>query len=142
MSVWTLTRLGLGVLEILVGIGAVAGGGVLAAAPNGTILKMPLSLLQGTPFRTFRIPGLLLCIVVGGSHVIAGWLALRQRRSASSFGMLAGGILTGWMTTQLVLIGYRHPIQTVYLVCGIAIFVIAATLRAAPPPMAASGRRT
>jgi hypothetical protein len=139
MSLRTLATISLGVLEVLVGIGAIAGGGALAAAPSGAVLKMPLSLLQGTPFLTFLIPGLLLCFVVGGSNVIAGWLALRQRRSAPAFGMLAGAILTAWITTQIALIGYRNPIQTVYLLCGFATFVGAATLRATLPPMAASG---
>lgn len=29
-----------------------------------------------------------------------------------------GGILIAWITSQIVLIGYRHPIQLVYLLGG------------------------
>jgi hypothetical protein len=68
----------LGVLELLVGVGAVLGGGALAATPSGALLGMPLEMPHGTSFHTCLIPGLVLCFVVGGSNVVAGWLALRD----------------------------------------------------------------
>ena len=69
----------LGILEFLVAIGAIAGGATLAAAPGGEGLHMPLDLIKNTPFRSYLIPGLILCFVVGGSNLIAGWLSLRLR---------------------------------------------------------------
>ena len=118
----------LGVLELLVGIGAVIGGGALAAIPSGALLGMPLDLLDGTPFHTYLIPGLVLCLVVGGSNIVGGWLALHERWSAAISAVVGGLILIGWITGQIVLIGYRHPIQLVYLLCGALILLVGAAL--------------
>ncbi len=118
----------LGVLELLVGVGAVLGGGALAATPSGALLGMPLDLLDGTPFHNYLIPGLVLCLVVGGSTVVGGWLALREYRSAAVSAVVGGLILIGWITSQIVLIGYRHPIQLVYLLCGALILLVGVAL--------------
>jgi hypothetical protein len=118
----------LGVFELLVGVGAVLGGGALAATPSGALLGMPLDLLDGTPFHNYLIPGLVLCLVVGGSNVVGGWLALREYRSAAISAVVGGLILIGWITSQIVLIGYRHPIQLVYLLCGALILLVGVAL--------------
>ncbi len=112
---------GLAVLELLVGIGAVAGGASLALAPDGSILHMPLDMLNGTPFRTYLIPGLLLGLVVGGSNILAAVLTLLRKRHARPAGILAGSVLVVWILTQLALVGYQHPLQPIYLAAGVVI---------------------
>ena len=52
-------------LLALLGLGALGGGGVLIASPSGKLMGMPLSLLAGSPFHSFLIPGLLLFLVLG-----------------------------------------------------------------------------
>ena len=118
----------LGVLELLVGVGAVIGGAALAATPSGALLGMPLNLLDGTPFHTYLVPGLVLCLIVGGSNLIGGWLALHQSWSTAISAVVGGLILIGWITSQIVLIGYRHPIQLIYLLCGALILLVGAAL--------------
>jgi hypothetical protein len=53
------------VLQFLLGLGALGGGGVLMAGPDGSIIHMPLSLLQSSPFANFFLPGLILFTFVG-----------------------------------------------------------------------------
>lgn len=120
----------LGVLELLIGVGAVLGGAALTVTPSGALLRMPLEILHGSPFHTFLIPGLLLCFAVGGSNVVAGWLALRESRATAISAVIAGGVLVGWMTTQIVLLGYRHPVQLLYLLGGIATLLTGVVLAA------------
>jgi hypothetical protein len=84
---------GLAILELFVGTGAVLGGGALVAAPSGTLLHMPLDVLRGTPFENYLIPGAVLCLVVGGSNILAGLLALRRNRAAVVSAFIAGGLL-------------------------------------------------
>jgi hypothetical protein len=120
---------GLGTLELLVGIGAVLGGGALIAAPGGTLLRMPLSLVEKTPFRTFLIPGIVLCVFVGGSSTAAGWLVIRRRASSPAWAIAAGAILIGWIASEMAMIGYLHWAQAAYLGCGIAIFAAGIYLR-------------
>ena len=124
----------LGVFEWLIGVGAIFGGGALTIAPSGRLLYMPLSLLNGTPFRSYLIPGLLLLFVVGGSNIAAGWLGWHRRPSSGLSGVLAGAILTGWIAVQIELIGYVHLVQAVYFGCGLMVFVVAGALILTAPP--------
>ena len=47
-------------LEVVLSIGALAGGLILMLAPRGEILPLPLSALAGSPFDTYFVPGLIL----------------------------------------------------------------------------------
>ena len=59
-TVWALI-----LLQFLLGLGALAGGGVLITAPDGSILHMPFSALHDSPFTSFLIPGIILFTFVG-----------------------------------------------------------------------------
>jgi hypothetical protein len=52
-------------LHIFLAIGALFGGGVLIISPDGSILSMPLSMLENSPFNNFLIPGLILFVGLG-----------------------------------------------------------------------------
>jgi len=136
----TLITRSLGILELLVGIGAVVSGAALVAVPSGALLGMRPELLESTPFRTFLIPGVLLCAVVGTSTTLAGVLALLRKRSAPISALMAGGILVGWMAIQLALIGYRQPNQVLFLLFGLVILGTAAALMATAPKVETSGK--
>ena len=65
---------GLGVLQVLIGLGAVGGGLGLILDTSGSNLGMPLEMLKRTPFSTFLVPGIVLLIVClapgkGFSHI-------------------------------------------------------------------------
>lgn len=60
------------------GLGATFGGAVLVLDPSGTVLGMPLSILQYSPFNNFLIPGLILGIVFGLGSFATLW-AVWQR---------------------------------------------------------------
>ena len=55
----------LGILQLFIGLGAVAGGLGLVLEPDGSNLGMPLSMLEHSPFSDFLIPGLVLLLVNG-----------------------------------------------------------------------------
>jgi len=52
-------------LHILLGIGAVFGGLVLVIDPSGDLIKMPITLLENSPFNNFFIPGIILLVILG-----------------------------------------------------------------------------
>ena len=58
-------------LEVLLGIGALAGGLVLIVAPRGEIMPLPVSALAGSPFDTYLGPGLILFTVLGLGPLVA-----------------------------------------------------------------------
>ena len=60
-------------LLVLLGLGALAGGIALMAAPDGSVMHFSVALLAGSPFADFTIPGLILGGLFGiGSFVVAG----------------------------------------------------------------------
>ena len=59
-TVWLLI-----ILQILLGLGALGGGGTLMLAPDGRLIQMPVTLLKDTPFTDYLIPGALLFTFVG-----------------------------------------------------------------------------
>lgn len=65
-------KLAVGLL-VWLGLGALAGGAALVAAPDGSVMHMPLSWLAGSPFPDFFVPGLILGglfgVEIGRAHV-------------------------------------------------------------------------
>jgi len=97
------------------GLGGVLGGiGVMKS-----IMPFPEVWLEGTPFRSYFLPGLILCIVVGGSHLAAAFALLSRRTMAKLASLIAGIILTGWMIGELKLIGFQAPIQVWFVGVGL-----------------------
>lgn len=90
-------------------------------------LGMSTSLLDGSPFHSFAIPGLVLAIAVGGSllfSAVAIWNRLSFARISS---LLAGSILLGWITVEAWIIEDGRPLQLVIL--AVALFIIGTVLR-------------
>lgn len=107
------------VLTAFVGLTAVGGGIALATGAEGN--RFPLAWLEGTPFDSYLIPGLILAIVVGGSSVLA-WAALwRTSRWAGALTILAAATLTGQILGELALLGQpQKPTVTECVYLGVA----------------------
>ena len=116
------------VLEILLSIGALAGGLVLMIAPRGEIMPLPLSALAGSPFDTYLIPGLILFGVVGLGPLVAARLAWLRHPLAPAAAFVVGAGLLIWVAVEVAIIGYSNepPLQVVYASLGAAIVFIAA----------------
>ncbi len=52
------------------GLSAIGGGGVLILSPDGTLIGMPLSMLDNSPFRNFFIPGIILFSILGIASIL------------------------------------------------------------------------
>lgn len=106
----------------------------LTAVPSGVALMLrahgselaPISLLEGTGFTSFLIPGLLLAIVVGGSSTAAVWLTRARSEYATDATLLAGGVLTFFIVCERALLRAASPLQAVYAAVGLALIAIAA----------------
>ena len=79
------------VLEVVLSIGALAGGLVLIVAPRGEIMPLPLSALAGSPFETYLGPGLILFTVLGLGPLIAARLAWIRHPLAPVAALVVGG---------------------------------------------------
>jgi len=123
----------------VLGVGAVGGGVVLAAAPDGSILRMPLTTLEHSPFKNFFIPGIILAVMLGAYPLIVLYSLLRRpkwRWAAAvnlhrdqhwslTHALYVGLILILWMDFQIFFIGYGSLIQAVYALFGVLITILA-----------------
>lgn len=102
-------RVTLVILELFIGLMAIACGFILAAGFADDVLQMKTSVLDGTPFRSFVIPGIILAMVVGGSQLVAA-VALWRRAPWGMLGSFgAGVILMGWIAGEVILLGWIAP---------------------------------
>ncbi|MBA4384084.1 MAG: hypothetical protein C0410_05055 [Anaerolinea sp.] len=113
-------------LQVLLGFGAVASGGLLMISPDGNLMRMPLFLIEGSPFNGFFIPGMILFLFVGvfpscvayGLCKRPGWswpntINPFKNIHWSWAGSLASGVIVSiWLTVELiwVSIGVLHYI--------------------------------
>lgn len=93
--------------------------------PSGSFFKMPLSLLSGTPFKNFLIPGILLAILVGGTNLLAVVLNLMRNKNRYNWAIAAGVMISGWIIVQMIMISTFSWLQFLYLVIGILTILLA-----------------
>lgn len=119
----------LALLLILLAVDAIVGGVLLIADPAGGLLGMPVSLLEGSPFRDYLVPGLILFGLLGvvPLAVVAGvWFRPRwayvQRLGMHGAWLAAIGVgaaLIVWILVQMTIL--RFFLQPVLLALGVAI---------------------
>lgn len=109
----------LGLFQILIGLGAMLGGGMLVADPTGQALGMSVTWLDGTPFTNYLIPGLTLLLVNGLGTLIGSVFTLKLHQFAGEFALALGTFMILWITIQVSLIGYMNFLQPLYFVVGI-----------------------
>lgn len=131
MTQWA--RLLLLVLLYFGAVSAVAGG-VLGVVANGA--GVPLESLQGTPFTSYLIPGLILGVVIGGTQGLAAITTQRQDAYSHVAAAVAGFGMIIWIFVELAITGYSW-LQAVYLALGVGELLLVLVLlgvlnRAAP----------
>jgi len=108
-------------LLVLLGLGALAGGIALMAAPDGSVMHFDVALLSDSPFPDFTIPGLILGGLFGiGSFVVAG-LGLAHDRSAPFLAFAIGCAQMIWISVELVIIGEFSFLHPTFFVVGLLI---------------------
>jgi hypothetical protein len=111
-------------LELVTGAAGLAGGVLLAASPDGSLLGADPAVLAGSPFSDWRVPGVLLAGLVGGGFLLAGWWQLRGHRCARELSMAAGAGLVCFEAAELGWIGFQ-PLQAVFAAVGVIIIGLA-----------------
>jgi hypothetical protein len=119
----------LAALEFVTGAAGVVGGVLLAITPDGSLLQADPGALAGTPFGDWRVPGVLLAVLVGGGFLMAGWWQWRNYRYARELSLLAGAGLIGFEVAELAWIGFQ-PLEALFAFVGLVIVGIAWRQRA------------
>jgi len=96
----------------LLALGALGGGGMLIASPDGSAMQWTVAMLEGSPFTDFTIPGIILAGLFGiGSIAVIG-LGAARFRLAPFLAFAIGCAQMIWITIELAIIGefsFLHP---------------------------------
>ncbi len=111
--------IGLGAIQAFIGLGALGGGFMLVRDPSGSALELPMSLLEGSPFPDFLIPGMFLFAVNGVGSMIGAGLSFTRRRYAQEIAIVLGAILIAWIVIQVVIISSFHWLHVLYFILGV-----------------------
>ncbi len=113
-------------LILFQGVSGIFGGGALILDPSGAILQMPLSILEGSPFKTFLFPGIILFLVLGIFPAIIFFGLWRRKRQALTGAMFIGPALLAWIGVEITMVGYHSepPLQLVYGLVGLTLFML------------------
>jgi len=119
IAVWILLA-----LLVVQAIGAIGGGGVLVISPDGDLMQMPVSQLEGSPFDSFLVPGLILLIVLGILPLVAAIGVWFGQTWAWWLAGVVGCGLVIWITVEMMIIDY-HWLMPTYGAMGLAIILAA-----------------
>jgi hypothetical protein len=114
-------RITLGIVLLILAANAFGGGYYgMAGAEN-----VPVKWLEGSPFKSYFIPSLFLFVVIGGMCLVASIAAFRNSKHARKLSFICAGVLLGWITAQVLIIGYVSWMQPAISVSAIVIAAIA-----------------
>jgi hypothetical protein len=107
------------------GLSGLLGGVGLLVDPTGALLRIPLQWLEGSPFESYLIPGLVLLLVLGVVPLIVLY-GLWRRAAWSCLGaQLVAVALLVWIGVEVLVIGYQPepPLQLIYGLLGVVLLV-------------------
>jgi hypothetical protein len=118
-------RVALAVVDGFVALTAIGGG--LALVMGLEAERFGPEWLEGTTFRSYLVPGLLLSLAVGGSAAVAA-VATIVGWHGGLLSALAGLVLVGWIVGEVAILNQPAPTRTegVYFVAGLLILALAA----------------
>ena len=123
----TVRTIALAAALLFQGLSGLVGGIGLVADPSGALFQFPASWLDGSPFRDYLIPGLILLVVLGAGPLIALVAVWRKLPWARRAAQLVGVALIVWIAVEVVVIGYQPepPLQLIYEGVGLLILLLA-----------------
>lgn len=116
-------------LEAFTGLTALAGGVLLMARPDGSLMQMApaafAALAQNSPFPDFFIPGLALAGIVGGGMLGAATSLWQRRPYAYEVAMAAGAALLAFEIVEFAAVGFNR-LQAFEAIVGLLVAGLAA----------------
>jgi hypothetical protein len=88
-------------------------------------IPLPEESLEGSPFDTYLVPGLVLLVIVGGSGLSAFTAAFFRHPLMAPASVVAGLMIMAYEFVEVAVIGY-HWLQAVYFFAGMATVMLGA----------------
>ncbi len=122
-------RLLLFILLVFVALTSIVSGFLLFIYPNGSYMGLSPALLSGTAFQTFKIPGIVLAVAVGGINLMAVIRNIQAHPQRYNWAIAGSVVLCGWIVVQMILISTLHWLQFVYLFLALMILLLSWQLK-------------
>lgn len=90
--------------------------------PDGGFMQLPASLLSGTPFSSFRLPGILMTCLIGGSNFLAVYYLLQSHRNRYRWVMYGAFITISWGILQVFM--NQRVYWPEFLYAGVAVLIL------------------
>jgi peptidoglycan/LPS O-acetylase OafA/YrhL len=111
------------VLSGFIGLSAILSGMLMVLHPDGSLINLSIALLEGTPFKDFQVPGLLLAFLVGGINCMALLYHIQKHPKRFNWAIAGGIIVCLWIIVQMMLIHSVYWLHFVYLAAGILVIL-------------------
>ena len=111
-------------MDIVVALTAIGGGIALVLDVDRRVNPV---WLEGTPCTSYRLPGVALAGIVGGSALVAAIVLLLDSTVGAGLSVIAGSILAVWIAVEVVVLNQPDAptrIERLYFVLGLAMVVL------------------
>ena len=112
------------IIHLFVGVGALFGGAAAIADPHQP-LGVPAELLEGSPFGSYLIPGLILFVVIGLGHMLSALTAIKKSEWQGYISSVFSWALMIWIVVQVIIINQVVFLHVLYFFFGLAGAVMA-----------------
>lgn len=103
------------------GVTAIVGAVPLIRNPHAEPWQMPQSFLEHSPFHSYLIPGIILLLANGILSFFALYQTVRCRPGYGWWVALQGGVLSGWIVVEVIMLRFMVWPHYVYLGLGLAL---------------------
>ena len=117
------------ILVSFIAITSTLSGLLMISNPDGEILNLKVSLLEGTPFKNFLMPGILLTATVGSINLLAVFYNMQRHPDRYNWAIAGGIMISAWIIMHMILIQAIQWLQFLYLGVGILIILLAYQLK-------------
>ncbi|MEZ4364512.1 MAG: hypothetical protein R3B48_30325 [Kofleriaceae bacterium] len=76
---------------------AVVAGGLLAVKPTGELLALSSDALSLNGFESYRVPGLLLALLIGGTQARAALSVMKREAQRTRLAVIAGAVMIAYV---------------------------------------------
>ncbi len=126
------------ILLFFLGTGGLISGALLFVAPDGKLIGFTPSLLSGSPFSNYLVPGIILFLFVGVYQIFAGYSLLKKPawnwpdrltpfkgyHWAWTTSWVAAVIMLVWIIVETALLGYISLLQPIIALWGIILIFL------------------
>ncbi len=113
-------------LILFQGISGLFGGIALVVDPTGELLYMPISMLDGSPFENFLVPGIILLSILGIFPIIVFYGLWKRLNWAWTGALIVSAALIIWISVEIWMLGYysEPPLQLIYGLLGVILLIL------------------